>query len=267
VDLEGTRHALGAAGLEAGRVVGLSIEGERVEGERVAALSEGGRVLLSHDEGAHFELAALPEGVVAATVVIASGLTWVRTRTGSLLAARFGKGLERLVVPGVLVSLAADGTGGVVGLAVDEGGRPATLVRGRQDGTVACEALEAPAGRAGSAVAGWGRHSAYVIASGRGVAVQRPGAGWQRFAWEGRVTALSFVDDAGTLVAATYAETDDTTGLVRLDTAGRISLVARVEASRDDADADGRAVALVYDDLKGVVWVAGGFGIAAFAVR
>jgi hypothetical protein len=40
-----------------------------------------------------------------------------------------------------------------------------------------------------------------------------------------------------------------------------------VGATRDDADADGRAVAMACDDPRGVVWVAGGFGVAAFAIR
>jgi hypothetical protein len=97
---------------------------------------------------------------------------------------------------------------------------------------------------------------------------------WRSFAWEGRVTALAFVDDDGTLVAATYADADDTTGLVRLDVAGRAAVVARIGAVQNVVDpsdaaiqrADGRTLALAYDDFRGVVWAAGGFGLAAFAV-
>jgi hypothetical protein len=75
------------------------------------------------------------------------------------------------------------------------------------------------------------------------------------------------LDEAGTLVAAVYGESDDSTGLIRVDGEGVASLVARLGAARDDADADGRAVALAVDDPRGVLWVVGGFGVAAFAVR
>jgi hypothetical protein len=111
---------------------------------------------------------------------------------------------------------------------------------------------------------------------------------WASHAWEGRITALAFVDDAGTLVAATYSEADDTTALVCLGAPGsaagelRAQVVARIGPARgpggadgvagaDDGegalDADARVLALAYDDARGVVWVAGGFGVAAFAVR
>src|SRR5258706_601034 len=111
---------------------------------------------------------------------------------------------------------------------------------------------------------------------GRGSALRSDRAGrggrgpdgvWGSFDWDGRITALTFVDDAGTLVATTYSDGDDTTGLVRLDPVGRTSVVARMGASADHVDSDGRARALACDDPHGVVWVAGGFGLAAFAIR
>jgi len=115
---------------------------------------------------------------------------------------------------------------------------------------------------------------------------------WTTHVWEGRVTALAFVGDGGALVAATYFEVDDTTALVLLDESPsggggepRVSVVARIgpahaeasyaEASEPgeigdtvevEAAAHGRVLALAYDDARGVVWVAGGFGVAAFAV-
>ena len=234
----------------------------------MAVVTEGGRLFLSQDGGARFEPAVVPEGVSAADVALASGVLWVRTRTGSLLAARAGKVLERRAMPGALVAFAGDGAGGVVGLAADDTGRPATLVRGKADGTVECEAVQAPIGRPGTVLTARGGHLAYVVASPRGGIVLRGADGaWQRLAWEGRVTALGLVDAAGTLVAATYSEPDDTTGLVRIDAAGRASVVARLGAARDDADADGRTLAIACDEPLGVVWVAGGFGVAAFAMN
>lgn len=262
VDLEGGRQLLPAEGLHGVRVAALA-----AEGEAIAVVGEGGRLFLSLDGGTRFELVAAPEGVAAADVALASGVLWVRTRTGSLLAALPGKVLERRAVPGNVVSLAADAAGGVVALAVDQTGRPATLVRGRPDGSAACEAVQAPPARPGPWLSARGEHVAYVIAQARGGVVTRSRSGaWSRSAWESRPSGLAIVDEVGTLVVATYSEGDDTTGLVRLDGTGA-SLVARLGPARDDVDADGRTLALAFDDPHGVVWVAGGFGLAAFAIR
>ncbi len=86
-------------------------------------------------------------------------------------------------------------------------------------------------------------------------------------AWGGRVTALVFLDDEGRLLAATYSDADDTTALVLLDVGGAATVVARVGATRADPDSDGQVYAMAHDEARGVVWLAGGFGVAAFAVR
>ena len=193
VDLEGSRQVLRAEGLNAARVAALA-----ADSEAVVAVAEGGRLMLSQDGGARFEAAVVPEGVAAADVALASGILWVRTRTGSLLSARPGRVLERCAVPGTLVSLASDGSGGVVALAVDETGGPATLVRGNGNGTVTCEAVQAPVGRPATWLSARGDHVAYVAASARGgVVVRRPDGTWHRLHWEGRVTALAMVDAVG----------------------------------------------------------------------
>jgi hypothetical protein len=273
VDLEGGRQVLDAHGLDGGRVTALA-----AEGDAVATVLEGGRLALSIDGGARFEPVIVPEGVAAADVALVSGVLWVRTRTGSLLVVRrdpAGKfAFDRCSVPGVVAALgradglAASGGAGIVALAVDDAGKPSTLVRGKADGTVACEAVQGPGGRPAGPIVARRDRLAYLVASSRGgVLVRQVDGGWKRSGWEGRVTALAMIDDAGTVVAATYSEGDDSTGLVRVDSAGALSVVARLGAARDDADADGRAVAMAYDDPRGVVWVAGGFGVAAFTVR
>jgi hypothetical protein len=268
VDLEGTRQALRAEGIGDGRQPSARVVALAAEGELVAAVCEGGRLILSRDGGDAFEAVAVPEGVTAADIVLASRVLWVRTRTGSLLAARAARGLERCAVPGTVAALSGDGAGGVAALVVDETGRPATLVRGRKDGSVVCEALEGPSGRTGTLMTARKGHTAYASGAARGgIVVRWAGAAWQRVPCEGRLAGLALIDDAGTLVAAAYAEADDTTRLVRVDPAGRASLVAGLGAARDDAEADGRAVAMAWDDARGVVWVAGGFGIAAFATK
>ncbi len=86
-------------------------------------------------------------------------------------------------------------------------------------------------------------------------------------AWGGRVTALAFLDDAGRLLAAMYSDADDTTALVHLDASGKASVVARLGATRSDADSDGQVLSMAHDEARGVVWLTGGFGVAAFAVR
>jgi hypothetical protein len=262
VDLEGGRQVLPAEGLRGGRIAALA-----ADGEVMAAVVEGGRLMLSHDGGARFEAAAMPEGVAAAGVAIAAGILWVRTRTGSLLSARPGRLPERCSVPGSVVSLTVDGAGGVVALAVDETGRPATLARGGGRGTVDCEAVQAPLGRPTSWLSARADHVAYGVSSARGGIVVRRGDGsWERLSWEGRVSALAVVTAQGSVLVATYSDADDTTGLVRLDGSGA-ALVARLGPARDDVEADGRTLALACDDPRGVVWVAGGFGVAAFAIR
>jgi hypothetical protein len=263
VDLEGGRQVLRADGLHGARIGALA-----AEGEVVAAVIEGGRLRLSHDDGKQFEATPMPEGVAAASVALASGVLWVRTRTGSLLSARPGRLLERCPVPGSVVSLTADGSDGVVAMAVDESGRPATLVRGKENGSVSWEAVQAPASRPAAWLSARGDHVAYGLASARGgLVIRRRDGSWNRHSWDGRVTALAIVDAVGTVVAAIYSDADDTTGLVRLDAEGPGSLVARLGPSRDDAEADGRTLAVACDDPRGVVWVAGGFGVAAFAIR
>jgi hypothetical protein len=262
VDLEGGLQVQAGRGLNGARIHALT-----AEGDAVAAVTEGGRLALSRDGGDSFEPVTVPEGVAAADVVLAAGILWVRTRTGSLLAARPDRALERRAVPGTVVALAGDGAGGVFGLSVDDSGRPATLVRARKDELI-CEAVQGPSGRPAPLVSARGDHVAYVASSPKGGVVLRGNGGnWQRFSWEGKVTALTFLDEEATLLVASYSETDDTTGLVRIDAAGRTAIVARLGAARDDADADGRALAIACDDPRGVVWVAGGFGVAVFAKR
>jgi hypothetical protein len=263
VDLEGGRQVLRAEGLNGARIGALA-----ADGEVVAAVVEGGRLWLSDDGGSRFDATPMPEGVAASSVALASAALWVRTRTGSLLSARAGKLLERCPVPGSVVSLTADGSGGVVAMAVDETGRPATLVRGNANGTVSWEAVQAPASRPAAWLGAREDHVAYGLASARGgVVVRRHGGSWKRLSWDGRVTAVAIVDAMGTVVAAIYSDADDTTCLVRLDGEAPAALVARLGPSRDDAEADGRTLALACDDPRGVVWVAGGFGLAAFAIR
>jgi hypothetical protein len=109
-------------------------------------------------------------------------------------------------------------------------------------------------------------HETYAARDG-GVVRRLAGGDAITYSWGGRVTALVFLDDAGRLLAATYSDADDTTALVHLDVAGVASVVARIGATRADPDSDGQVFSMAHDEARGVVWLAGGFGVAAFAVR
>jgi hypothetical protein len=262
VDLEGARDALRLEGLQVSEVVALAADARTV----AAVLPEAGLVV-SRDGGERFE--APVGGVGVADVRLVSGVVWLRTRSGDLLVSkRADRDFVRCPAPGTVAAIASHDASGIVALVVDSVGRPIALGRGGLDGLLAWESISVPEASKPMVLAARAAHVAY---SGRSGVVRRGTHGWRSFTWDGSVTALAFVDDEGTLLAATYSDADDTTGLVRIDVKGGVAIVARIGATqnlREPSDpADGRALALACDDSRGVVWVAGGFGLAAFAIR
>jgi hypothetical protein len=261
VDLEGTCQSLPAPGVDVGAVRALA-----VEGEVVAIVVEGAGAVVSRDGGASF--APVAEAGSAVEAVVASDRVWLRTRAGGLLVhERASEGAQRCPVPGTVAAIArADAA--LAALVVDDTGRLASLLRSAPAGSPAPFGREALAGseaRMPALLAARRDHVAY--AARRGGVVRRLGGDTAReLTWEGRVTALVFVDDRGTLLAATYSAGDDTSALVRVDPAGGASVVARIGPASGDTEADGRVVAMAVDEGHGVVWVAGGFGVAAFAL-
>jgi len=288
IDLEGGKQAVHARGLGPGPVSALAAQGAWVAAvvdEAGLNASAKGGLFLARNGADQFE--ALADDVQVADAAIAGARLWVTTQSGGLAslaldpeadANRAVEGpLERHEVPDTVAALAADGAGGVVALGVDRDGRPAALLRGTAAGELRREAIElTPSARPSGdeRTDRWGEarvaaRASFEAVAWRGAVYRRsaPGA-WQRFGWDGIVTALTFVDDDGTLLAATYSSEDEATALVRVDPAGRpevVALVGLVGASIEDPDCDGRASALACDDAHGVVWLAGGFGIAAFA--
>jgi hypothetical protein len=277
VDLEGSCDRLAAEGLRAADVRSLA-----VEGSRVAAVTQSGRLFLSLDAGSTFvPVADIAEGLAVSDAVLEAGRLWLCTRTGGLLvfgstsdsAAPAPVGpIERCPVPGMAIGITCDtmevaqDAGRVAVLVVDDRGRPTALVRGGAERPMTREMMDAPEARSPAILAVRGGYAAYAGRHG-GVVRRSPSGQWSPFEWEGTVTALCFVDDVGALVAAIYSDSDDTTAFVRLDATGRASVVARVGGVPPDSDADGRVAALAYDEARGVVWVAGGFGLTTFAVR
>ncbi|MGH7437960.1 MAG: hypothetical protein ACRENE_19950 [Polyangiaceae bacterium] len=137
----------------------------------------------------------------------------------------------------------------------------------------ACQAVgKAPEGGpvrrlaiAGGPVAAAGGKKAY--AGEKGIVLVGADPSWRPVSIAGTVVALSFVDSGYSLVAAVYSENDDTTGLVRIDGAGVAQVMGLLGPTPADMESDGRALALAVDDPRGVVWVAGGFGVAIFSIR
>lgn len=270
IDLEGSLALVKATGLDGPDVEVLANDGTATG--VVAMVLRGGRFVTSTDGGAHFEANAV--GAAAADCVVALGRVWVRTQTGSLFASG-SRGLSPCVVPCPVRAIASDGVAAVAALiAPDQGGRWG-MARFASDTSVEIEAI-ADDGELGARPGGAEPREQAVLAiraghlayCARGGVVRRTADGrWRSFAgWEGYATGIIFVDDGGTLVVATYSAAEDVTELVRIDASGTLSIVARVGAFRDQGDSDGRVLSLACDDARGVLWLAGGFGVAAFSM-
>jgi hypothetical protein len=272
VDLEGTCERLPAEGLAAAEVCALA-----VDRQVVAAVLRGGRLVVSSDAGGSFAPIAGPlgEGIAASDAVFASGRLWVRTRTGGLVvhevhdegpSARAP--IERCPVPGVAAALTCDTAVGVTVaavLVVDDAARPTAVIHLAAGISTRRDAIDMPEADSPALFAVHGGHMAYAARQG-GLVWRTSGDASKLYEWEGRITALSFVDAAGTLIVSTYSDADDTTTLVRLDAAGSASVAARIGAAPSDPDSDGRVLAMARDEARGVLWVVGGFGVAAFAI-
>jgi hypothetical protein len=289
VDLEGTRQTVRADGLGSGVVRRIAAQATVVaavlHGSGSNAL-ENGRLWLSHNIAENFETPGID--VDALQIAFGSERLWVATRSGGLASLAIGASraaagalapsataIEHHDVPGKVRALASDGAGGIVALSVDAAERPAALVRGGADGSIRWEGIELPAAPSAGTRPARGavvfeplvaaRGSFAAIGLGAEVLHRGAGGAWQRASWDGSVTAMAFVDEQGTLLAATYSQVDAATALISVAPSGRPAVVALVGASPDDPDSDGRATAIACDDAHGVVWLAGGFGFAAFA--
>jgi hypothetical protein len=262
-DLEGATEALAARGLE-GEVRKLAIDSPIM-----AVATQGGALYVSRDAGASFEepagwRARVPDGsnAVAAEVLVDRNRVWVRTGTGALMLGRdAGASWEGPVADGV-AALALDGTGGLVAVARRAG--RGQLVRVDETGAATHTAIPFDPR---PLVAARGVHVACVARGGR--VAQSVGDGeWRTVEGLGAVTALVFLDEAGTLVAAVYNEAEDATTLVLIAPGGAVGgawrAVADIGCGRGDAEGDARVTALARDDAHGVLWVAGGFGLLAF---
>jgi len=265
VDLEGSRETLTAEGAMHAPLMTIV-----AEGHRIAAVSSDGQLMVTHDGGRRFEPAA--SGIAVADALFASGTLWLRTASGGLLAScDWGRSFTHHPAAGTIAAVAQDGISAMAALVVDDGHRPVALIRSTRGTELGQEPMDGPRVGTPTILAVRGRHVAYASPSR---IARRTGGAWRSYSWDGRITALTFVDEQGTLLAATYSTTEDTTGLICLDAAGSASVVARIGAAprQDDAGerlvprGDGRVLALACDDARGVVWAVGDFGVAAFAI-
>ena len=252
VDLEGAREALASTGLE-GRAVRLA-----AEGALLLAVTDAGALYVSNDSGETFRPASACGGSAGLRdVVVERGVVWGLTSEGALFRSRdFGASWEGVASP------AAAPLRGVTAIAL----HPAR-------GVVAVTPL------AVLAVSG---EPFEPIASA-------PGGGlWSAADGIEHVTAMTFLDAAGTVLVAMHREAEDVTWLVRVPTRvtegasvaplppPRPEVVAEVGADalpmrahggagdRQDEERDGAATAMARDDAHGVIWLAGGFGLLAY---
>jgi hypothetical protein len=271
VGLEGgVERALGR-GLRGGDITRVFVvEGDL--GEQLFVTTESGGLFVSRDRGALFvEVSGWRERVrpeEAASglevVVTARDGLWGRSAQGSLLWSRDPGGAWETVqdIDGFAQALCTDDRGGVVvvlrALAETE-----VLRRGaggiRRLGVpveMAPAGLDRPmtVAACGAAIA--------IGVEGEGVIFTRDGRTWRRVTGTERVTAFALLDDAGTLaVAVDSDEAGARSSLLRVSPSGEQTVVATWQ---DRPPSEPGVTALAVDASHQVVWVAGGFGVAAF---
>ena len=276
VELEGATERLPARGLlggEATRVI--------VAGKELFVTTERGGLFVSRDGGASFEDVpgwrelVRPEEAAAGLDVVASqdGTLWGRTAQGSLLSCKdHGEHWEKGDVDGFVHALGVDEEGNALvlvrGLAASE------VLRRSGDGGQACWLRVAlPAGLLGSSL----KLPASIVAHGKSIAIAVDGAGvfrsvlgavWSRLAGTGAVsvTAMAMLDESGTVVVGLHGSEDDDedrdgTRLARVGADGELSVVF---AWDEQAEGEAGVTAIAVDEAHEVVWVGGGFGVAAF---
>jgi hypothetical protein len=257
VDLEGASQTLRAEGLPASELRAVSVDDELI------AVVGAGRLFVSDDGGARFEPHG--KGVAIADAWLAHRALWARTKTeGLVVSLGPHRPPVRRPVPGAVAALAVDAKAGAVALVVDEARRPIALVRGRADGSLDRDRVGPAPPCDAPLLAVRGRHVAY--AGRRCIVVRERDGTWKSVPWEGSIAAMAFLDDAGRMLVATCSDSDDMAALVRLDEMGKAAVVARLGTERAGGEGEEAPFGLAVDDLRGVVWVAGPFGVAAFAV-
>jgi hypothetical protein len=242
VDLEGGAEPLVALGLD-GEVKSIA-----AGAAAILALTTDGSLFVSTDGATTFARVAAQVRDAALSL----GVIWTLTSARTLRRSRdLGATWEDAPGHGAADAICATEAGAIASL------ESCAIVRG-PEGPLAVP--DAPAAWPDApTLAARGRFTACVGA--RKVRIH-DGAAWRSFDAPGAVAA-TFLDDLGALVYATYKDAEDASWITRVDESGA-NVVAEINATRDDDDTDGKVTAMARDDARGVLWVAGGFGVIAF---
>jgi hypothetical protein len=88
------------------------------------------------------------------------------------------------------------------------------------------------------------------------------GISWGRVPGTETATAIGWQKDEIVLAVGLHDPIEERAWLARVSARGEVRVVAEVFGARPDAE--GGILSLACDDARGVVWIAGGFGVAAF---
>ena len=265
VDLEGGREVLACEGLAGGDVTRVLADGVVI----VAATERGG-AFVSRDGGATFvevngwrELAQVEDAALGIDLSLGSSGLWGRTAQGLLLwSGDFGAHWHKAGVDGFVAAIATDELGQLVALVGALGA--VEIVRGVRKElsrtTLPAGTIHVHAG-ARTLISACGPSVTIAV---EGVSVQRAvdGVTWLPLDKTESATAIGFLDGDGAVVAAIHSESQERTWLARVGSDGSAKLVAELDGAHGEC-----VSALAWDAAKGVVWVSGGFGVAAFQPR
>jgi hypothetical protein len=284
VDLEGGVERLAADGLTGGDVTRVW-----AIGAAVLATTEEGDLFVSSDQGATFTrssgwrgLVRPDEAAAGLEVVVGGGHgagargpeepagraeLWGRTAQGALLfSGDLGASFEVVDVGGFVAAIALGADGELVALVrALRGGELARGSRGALVQSSLAGALD-PDELAGKVELAARGPDLALHPEGKALSLSLDGGvSWARPTLTGPVHPMAWWKGEAVLLAGLYDEKQERAFLVQVSPRGEVGIVA--EAGVSPPDVDGGIQALLCDDARGVVWVGGGFGVAAFAPR
>jgi hypothetical protein len=269
VDLEGGVDKLAATGLDRGDVTRVWALGTKV----VVTTDEGG-LFVSADHGATFAPAAAwrslvrpDEAAAGIEVVVGGGELWARTAQGTLLfSADLGASFEIVDLGGFVAAVAVDVEGHLVALVRTM--RGCELARGLRGALVhtALTGALLPAELAGKVLLAARGLDVALAPEGAPVSLSLDGGvSWARAQGTTSTTALAWSKSDGCLLVGLFDERNERAYLAHLSPRGDPHLVAEMAAAPPEVEGGIQALAL--DEARGIVWVAGGFGVAALATK
>jgi hypothetical protein len=249
VDLEGSREALAALGLE-GTTVRLA-----AEGALLAAVTDTGALFVSNDSGEHFRrAAACAAGRGLSDVVVERGIMWGLTVEGTLFRSDdYGASWHGVPALTKVLRIALHPARGVIAVTpagvLAVGAEPFASVPG------------APGGGLWSAADGIGDVTAMAFLDDAGALLVAMHRDAEDVTWLVRLPAraTAAVASASGSIDAARPEVVAEVGALAIRTLDR----DRARAQEDDL-LDGAATAMARDDAHGVLWVSGGFGLFAY---